>query len=277
MSSLVLIVGLAVALAAAMAGAWLIAVRTGKSGWIDVVWSFAIGVAGVAAALLPTPDFESWQPRQWLVAALVGAWSLRLGVHIARRTLRGGDDPRYARFREEWGDSFHTRLFWFLQIQAAVALLLAVTVFIAARNPRPGFDLGDLLGVLVLVVAVLGEAVADRQLARFSADRANKGGICNVGLWNYSRHPNYFFEWLSWVAYPLIAIDLGGGYGWGWLALVGPAFMYYLLVHISGIPPLEQHMLRSRGDAFRRYQTRVNAFWPAPPKDAATAAPNDPP
>jgi steroid 5-alpha reductase family enzyme len=106
--------------------------------------------------------------------------------------------------------------------------------------------------------------IADRQLAAFRDDPANKGRVCDVGLWGMSRHPNYFFEWMGWFAYTIIAIDFSGGYPWGWLALAGPALMYWLLVHASGIPPLEAHMLRSRGQAFRDYQHRVNAFWPGP-------------
>jgi steroid 5-alpha reductase family enzyme len=94
-----------------------------------------------------------------------------------------------------------------------------------------------------------------------------------------SRHPNYFFEWLGWFAYAVIAIaiDLTCSYPWGWLAVAGPVLMYWLLVHASGIPPLEAHMLRSRGDAFRAYQQRVNAFWPGPPSSVGAAARNEDP
>ena len=115
-----------------------------------------------------------------------------------------------------------------------------------------------------MLVAVVGETIADRQLSGFRADPANKGKVCDVGLWGMSRHPNYFFEWLGWLAYAVIAVDPTSAYPWGWLALAGPVLMYWLLVHASGIPPLEAHMLRSRGDAFRAYQARVNAFWPGP-------------
>ena len=90
--------------------------------------------------------------------------------------------------------------------------------------------------------------------------------ICDVGLWGWSRHPNYFFEWFGWLAYPLLAIDLGGAYPWGFVALAGPVCMYWLLVHVSGIPPLEAHMLERRRDEFRAYQARTNAFFPAPPR-----------
>ncbi len=257
------IVGLALCLALTMTVAWLVALRSGRSGWIDAIWSFATGVFGAAAALFVF-DGSEVSTRQMLVALLALLWSLRLGLHIAARTARGGDDPRYRQLREEWGTAFPVRLFWFLQIQALAALVLVLSIAIAAHNPAPGLRALDAIGIAVLIAAVAGEAVADRQLSAFRSDPANEGRVCDVGLWGMSRHPNYFFEWLGWCAYALIAIDATGSYPWGWLALAGPLLMYWLLVHASGIPPLEAHMLRSRGEVFRKYQQRVNAFWPGP-------------
>jgi steroid 5-alpha reductase family enzyme len=257
-----LIVAVAVFLALAMAGAWQVQRATGNSGWVDVIWSFATGIAGLVFAL--SAQAVWW--RQCLVAALVVAWAARLALHIAGRSFHASDDPRYAFLRQEWGDAFQSRLFLFLQIQAASAFVLAISVLLAARNPAPALRVQDVLAALVLIVGIAGEALADNQLRRFRADPANRGRICDSGLWAWSRHPNYFFEWLGWIAYPVFAIDLAGGAPWGWLALAGPAFMYWLLVHASGIPPLEAHMLRSRGDAFRAYQSRTNAFFPGPPK-----------
>ena len=118
-------------------------------------------------------------------------------------------------------------------------------------------------------VAIAGEGLSDWQLQTFKANPANKGGINDVGLWRFSRHPNYFFETFGWLAYPVLAIDLTGAYPWGFAALVAPACMYWLLVYVSGIPPLEQHMLRTRGDRFRAYQRRTNAFFPGPVRDAS--------
>lgn len=250
------------ALSVAMAGAWLVQRLTHNGGWVDVIWSFATGAAGVAYAL--TARLEGPGPRQWLIALLVAAWSLRLGLHILDRTRGAPEDRRYAAFRVDWGEDFERRMFWFLQIQAAAASLLAISVLLAARNPRSGVGVADGAGVAVLAVAMLGEAVADWQLRQFRGDPRNHGGICDSGLWGWSRHPNYFFEWLGWVAYPVFAINLDGSTPFGWLALSGPAFMYWLLVHVSGIPPLEQQMLHSRGDAFRAYQARVSAFVPLP-------------
>lgn len=262
----ILFIGVGICLSLVMSIAWVIAIRSGKSGWVDAIWSFAVGAAGIAVALVPLPDWQQATTRPVIVALLAAIWSIRLGLHIVGRTLHGGDDPRYAQLRSEWGEAFPRRLFWFLQIQAAAALLLALSIFTAARNPAPQLQIGDWLGIALLVIAILGEGVADRQLARFRENLGNKGKVCDVGLWGLSRHPNYFFEWLGWLAYVAIALDLTGAYPWGWVAGTGPLFMYWLLVHVSGIPPLEAHMLKSRGEKFRAYQARVNAFWPGPPR-----------
>lgn len=263
MRTAIIVITLAACLSVTMMGAWFVAIWSGRSGWIDAIWSLATGGFGAAFALIPIVD-TGVSERQLLVAALALAWSLRLGVHIAIRTAGGGDDPRYRQLREEWGEAFRFRLFLFLQIQALVALALALSIMLAAHNPAPGLRASDWIGVAVLITAVVGESISDRQLSAFRADPANNGRVCDAGLWGMSRHPNYFFEWMGWFAYAIVAIDLSGAYPWGWLALAGPLLMYWLLVHVSGIPPLEAHMLRSRGPAFRDYQHRVNAFWLGP-------------
>jgi steroid 5-alpha reductase family enzyme len=254
-------VAAAILLSLVMAGAWALQRATGNSGWVDVVWSFGLGVAGLVLALTPGGPTT----RQVVVAVLIAAWSIRLGLHIAQRSSRGPEDARYAALRQEWGAKFQFRLFIFLQIQAAAAALLGLSMMLAAHNPAPFGRPLDIAGIAVLLVAVAGEGVADEQLRRFRKNPANKGRVCDAGLWGWSRHPNYFFEWLGWIAYPLLAIS--SDWGAGWLALSGPAFMYWLLVYVSGIPLLEQQMLKSRGDAFRRYQAKVSPFFPLPPKD----------
>ena len=180
-----------------------------------------------------------------------------------RRASRGPDDPRYAALKREWGDSAASKLFGFLQAQAVASWPLALAAFVAAHAPRPGIDLRDILGAALFALAIAGESVADRQMAAFRRDPANKGKICDTGLWAWSRHPNYFFEWLGWFAYPLIAIQ--SDYWPGFLALGAPAVMYWLLVHVSGVPPLEQELQRSRPDAFAAYKAKVSEFWPRPP------------
>ncbi len=268
-----LIVAVTVGLSLAMLGAWALQRATGNAGWVDVVWTFTTGAGGVAYALAPTAGYVPG-PRAFLVAALVAIWSSRLGLHLAVRSARAmGEDARYAYFRQQWGDAFEGRLLGFLQIQALAAALLTLSILVAARNPAPGLKWTDFAGAAILAAAIAGEGLADRQLARFKSYRPNREAICDVGLWSWSRHPNYFFEWLGWLAYPLMAIDLAGRWPWGWLALTGPAFMFYLLRFASGVPPTEAAMAHSRGPTFARYQARVSAFFPLPPRSGPGARP----
>lgn len=262
---LVITIVISAALSAIMAGAWVAWHSTKNSGWVDAIWTFGLGTVGCIGALMPLVLFGV-TPRRVLIACLVVVWSLRLGLHIAHRTKGIADDPRYAKLLRDWGADAPRQMFWLLQKQALVSIPLALSMVLAAWNPLPGLRIQDILGVFVLVIGIGGEAVSDSQLRRFRADPANRNMVCDVGLWGWSRHPNYFFEWFGWLAYPLLAIDLSGGYPWGFIALAGPACIYWLLVHISGIPPLEEHMLERRRDDFRAYQARTNAFFLAPPR-----------
>lgn len=258
---------LSVALCLIMGGAWFVWRATRNSGWVDTVWTFGLGAVGVgAAAAVPGSSH-----RAMLVAVLILIWALRLGLHIANRTIGIADDPRYARLIRAWGDSAPAQMFWLLQKQAWVSIPLALSMFLAAANPAPGLRAQDYLGGLVLLIGIAGEALADAQLRRFRRNPANSKRICDVGLWRVSRHPNYFFEWFGWIAYPVIAIEWSGAYPWGFVAVIGPICMYWLLVHVSGIPPLEEHMVQKHGAAFRDYQSQTSQFFPMPPRANAKA------
>ncbi|HYC24822.1 MAG TPA: DUF1295 domain-containing protein, partial [Roseiarcus sp.] len=196
--ALIILAGLS--LSAIMTGAYYAQRLSGKSGWVDAIWSFGTGAVGAALALAPLAGQTSPTGRQTMTAALALIWSLRLGGHILSRTLKAGEDPRYLALREQWGADFPGAFFRFLQIQAVAALILTLSIFLAARNPSPFPGLGDALGAAILLVAVAGEAIADAQLQRFRDDPRRAGGVCDRGLWGFSRHPNYFFEWLGWLA-----------------------------------------------------------------------------
>jgi steroid 5-alpha reductase family enzyme len=254
---------IAVSLSILMAGAFLVQQRTGNSGWVDTIWTFSLGLTGTGSALWPIAG-EAPNIRQWLVAALVAIWSLRLGVHIAIRTRWITDDPRYAAFAREWGVDSARKMFIFLQNQGLGSIPLVFAVFVAAHFPSDPLRWQDYLGGLILLAGIAGEALADAQLKAFRSNPANQGRVCDVGLWRWSRHPNYFFEWFGWLAYPVIGLSTE--YVWGWASLPAPVFMYWILVYVTGIPPLEQQMLRSRGDRYRDYQSRTSAFFPLPPQ-----------
>jgi steroid 5-alpha reductase family enzyme len=254
---------IAVALSVLMAGAWAVQQRTGNSGWVDTIWTFSLGLVGAGSALWPVGGAVP-NARQWLVAALVALWSLRLGAHIAARTAKVTDDPRYAAFAKEWGVDSPRKMFIFLQNQGFGSIPLVFSIFVAARFPADVLRLQDILGASILLIGIAGEALADAQLKRFRENPASKGRVCDAGLWRWSRHPNYLFEWFGWLAYPVIAIS--PDYPWGWTTVLAPVFMYWILVYVTGIPPLEAQMLRSRGERYRAYQSRTSMFFPLPQK-----------
>jgi steroid 5-alpha reductase family enzyme len=232
-----------IALSALMYSAWQMQRITGNCGWIDVFWTFGTGAAAVAIALVPLDGIEWPQVRQLVVAAFAGLWSLRLGWHLVLRTRKTDDDPRYRDMIRQWGAKAPVKLFWLLQTQALVGLLLAICIMLAARNPAGMLRVQDVAAILIFLTGIFGE-----------------------GIWSWSRHPNYFFEWLCWSAYPLLAIAFNGTYPFGFLAALAPLCIYWLLTRVSGIPPLEAHMLSTRGAGFRAYQDRVSPFFPWPPR-----------
>jgi steroid 5-alpha reductase family enzyme len=256
------------AMTAVMVAAWASGLKAGNGGWTDVFWTWGTGAVLVAAALWPL-DGGAPDPRQWLVAAFMTAWALRLGLYLTPRVAGHPEDPRYAGFRAQFGDQHRMRMLWVALPQAPASALLAISVVLAAHRPDPALDLRDMLAVAVFVAAIVGEYVSDNQMKAFRANSANKGHVMDRGLWAWSRHPNYFFQWLGWVAYPVMA--LAPGRPATWLSLTAPVVMFGLLRYVSGVPPLEKTMLSSRGEAFRDYQRRVSPFFPLPPKRVAAA------
>lgn len=254
------------ALSAIMSVGWFIERRTGNSGYIDAVWTFGVALCGAASAWWPLGGEPGTPARQFLIAVMILIWGARLGLHLIKRSSGRADDPRYAEMKRAWGESAGREMFKLVQIQALVAVPLTFAVFCAAHHPAPALSAQDAFAVAIFIAALWGESVADSQLQAFIAAPQNRGLICNTGLWRHSRHPNYFFEWLHWTAYPVAALPLTQDWPVGYFALLAPVVMYWLLVHVSGVPPLEQHMLRRHGDRYRAYQARTNAFFLGPVK-----------
>jgi steroid 5-alpha reductase family enzyme len=196
------------------------------------------------------------------VAGLAVVWAGRLALHLLRdRVLRAtAEDGRYRALRERWGPDADRNFLALYLGQGIVSALFIVPVAAAMRGGAP--DGWAVAGAVVWVAALVGEWVADRQLARFRADPARRGQVCRDGLWGWSRHPNYFFEWLHWWSYVLI------GHGTP-LTFVGPAAMLAFLLRVTGIPYTEAQALRSRGEAYRDYQRTTSAFIPRPPRRSA--------
>ena len=206
--------GIAVAVAAGaaslvFAGLWLVQRRTGDAGIVDVGWSLSLGAMAAFYALVLDAD----PLRRALVAALAGLWSVRLAAHLVARNRGRPEDGRYRRLREAWGAAAQAKLFRFFQFQAVAAVLLSLPMLSAMMSGAPAVSAWTVAGAVVALVAIAGEAAADRQLERFRADPSNRGRTCRAGWWAWSRHPNYFFEWLVWFAWPLLAA--GSPWLWG--------------------------------------------------------------
>jgi steroid 5-alpha reductase family enzyme len=191
-------------------------------------------------------------------------WSVRLAWHLGRRVFGHleKEDVRYAKLRADWGAAADRKMLAFFLFQGATNVVLSVPVLLAASNPQPGLGLFECAGTALWLVSLIGESVADTQLARFRNDPANRGHVCGDGLWRYSRHPNYFFEWLIWCGYFLFAL----GSPRGWIAVYCPLLMLWFLYKVTGIPATEEQSLKSKGEEYREYQRTTSAFIPWFPK-----------
>jgi steroid 5-alpha reductase family enzyme len=239
---------------------WLWSYRIGNAGVVDIFWSYNFPVIALILLLL-APGFET---RKLLICGMVIIAGFRLGTHLLIRVTKHlrQEEPRYAQIRKEWGEKAEVKMAFFFQMQALSNILLAVPFFIIAMNTASQLSLFEYAGAALWAISVIGEATADAQLASFKRVPANKGKVCDVGLWGYSRHPNYFFEWLMWVSYFVFAL----GSPYGYIAIISPAIILYLLLKVTGIPMTEEQSIRSRGDAFKDYQKRVSVFVPWLPK-----------
>jgi len=260
MSALLLILSALAGLCLVFAGVYWLARRIDNYGVVDIAWSYAFAALALYYAFLA----PGWPVRKALITAMAVLWSLRLGTHLYHRVMghHPVEDGRYVQLRKDWAGNFAPKMFGFFQLQAVSVVLLGVAFFIVCLNPSPRLHPLEVAGAILWLLALTGESLADRQLAAFKHDPANKGKVCDAGLWRYSRHPNYFFEWLIWVAYFVLALASPHG----WVAFIGPASILYLLLRVTGIPLTEEQSLRSRGDAYRRYQQTTSAFVPWFPK-----------
>jgi len=233
---------------------WYLSVRLRNYGFLDVAWSLSVAVLAPVYALL-----GNGAPLRRLAFAMAGAaWSLRLGLYVLIRVVRlhPQEDPRYATLRKKWRGP--RGFFWFFELQALIAVVFSLPFLLASVNARPALGALELAGLTLALIATAGEWLSDWQAQRFKRDPANRGAVVDVGMWRYSRHPNYFFESLVWWGFFIAALDSP----YGAVTLVCPLLMLYILFNVTGIPLTEQHSLASRGESYREYQRRTSVFVP---------------
>ena len=236
---------------------WVQQLRTRNAGMVDPVWSWSMGAMGVLYAVVGTGHPEL----RLSVGLIAGAWGLRLGTHLYLRNAGKPEDSRYRKLREEWGDQADRRMLQFFILQAVFALLLSLGMWTVAYQAQPPGPVQVLAAALLAVLAIGGEALADRQLEQFRSNPANQGRVCRTGLWSWSRHPNYFFECLHWPCYMLLAWNSPGA----WLAWIPPVVMLWLLLKVSGIP-MNEALTAARRPEYAEYMRTTSAFIPFPPR-----------
>ena len=256
---LLLLIGTLVVVAI-MFGLWWLGIRNHNFSYVDIGWSVNFAVLAVLYAWLAPGDLS----RRVIIAAMFTAHGLRLGWHLSKRIIGEPEEGRYQQLRKDWGGSgnLNLKFLGFFEFQAVLNAFLTLPMLIASFNDAPGLNVLEIAAAALFIIALIGESTADAQLATFKRDPANKGGVCDVGLWRYSRHPNYFFEWLIWIAYAVFALASPHG----WIALAMPVLMLHFLINVTGLKATEEQALRSKGERYRLYQARTSGFVPWFPK-----------
>lgn len=238
---------------------WIIQIIRKDAGVVDIGWTAGVGAMALYAAIVG----EGWLPRRILLGAMGGIWSTRLVLYILRdRILTTAEDSRYQRLRAHWGSKAHAWFFIFFTSQSLLVVLFTLPFLAGAAKQESYLTLFDGLAILIWLISMGGEWLSDLQLSRFRNNPLNKGKVCKKGLWNWSRHPNYFFEWLHWFSYLLLGMGAPGFF----LTLIGPAAMYLFLMKLTGIPHVERESLAKRGEAYRQYQQTTSMLIPWPKK-----------
>jgi len=239
--------------------AWAWARKSDNYSLVDAVWAFGIGLTGCFWLLTNGGGIK-----HGVAMGLLAFWSLRLGLHLERRIRRmhPEEDARYVKLREVWKGRVPSSFFWFFQAQGISVVVLALPFLMISLDADQGWSGWESVGLVVTLLGILGEGLADSQMAGFKARNSDSRAVCQEGLWRYSRHPNYFFEAVIWLGFYLYAC----GSEWGWAMVHAPVTIIYLLLRVTGIPPTEAAAVRRKGAAYVAYQASTSPFIPWPPK-----------
>jgi steroid 5-alpha reductase family enzyme len=238
---------------------WLIHLLIHNAAIVDVGWAAGLGILALYYAVA-APGYSA---RKWLIASMAGFWGLRLaGYLLLTRVVGHQEEGRYVQLRKEWKNNLALRFLFFFEFRALLVAVLSLPFLAACLDARGSLGFLEKFAAGLWLVSMIGEAAADQQLNAFKKNPENQGKTYRGGLWKYSRHPNYFFDWMVWVAYAVFAL----GSPLGWLGLISPILILYFLLSATGIPATEAQALRSRGNEYRAYQRATSAFVPWFPK-----------
>lgn len=237
---------------------WIWAYRIKNAGVVDIFWAFNFLVIAAVIWLLA----DGFETRKNIVCILAAIWSLRLGIYLMIRVGSHLDieEGRYKQLRDEWAPNSNLKFFVFFQMQALSNVFLAIPFFIIALNPAPQISIIEYIGAGMWLLSIIGEGLSDWQLKQFKKDPANKGKVCESGFWNYSRHPNYFFQLMIWISVLIFSLPSPHG----WISVICPMVIGLLIFKVTGIPMTEEQSLRSKGELYKIYQRTTSVFIPLP-------------
>lgn len=236
---------------------WLLYLLKRNISIVDIGWGLGFIVAAFSYFILG----EGFVWRKLLVLTIVSIWALRLVWHLVQRFKPNRDDPRYELVMQHWplADYPYLQVLTMFLFQGLLVTILSLPFALMNQNVVPFFSSFEMFGLLIWMGGVVGETVADWQLSQFkklNPEHANP--VFQDGLWKYSRHPNYFFEWIIWIGYAVMSFSAP----FGWLGILSPLLMLFLLLRVSGIPLTEKIALSTKGEAYRDYQMRTSPFFP---------------
>ena len=233
---------------------WLFYLKTNKPMVVDVGWGFGIALIGFFFAL----TCEGFFLRKYILGLMISIWGLRLGLHLLYDRIIGSHhDARYDMLEKKWKTNLKLKYFFFYQFQALIIIIMLSPLLPIYQNKNTQFTYFEFIGFFIWIIALVGVTLSDMQLKNFKKIESNKGKVCRVGLWNYSRHPNYFFEWLAWISFFVFSISSS----YGWISLLPSLIMLYLLFNVTGIPLTEKRAIESRGNEYIKYQKETSKFF----------------
>ncbi len=236
-----------------MTVAFIFYLRTDNASWVDAFWGSGIGFMAIYWWSIGEKSFVST-----LLMALYVLWSFRISFYLFRRIYSTPEDARYTEFRKRWGLQFSYKLFFLYQFQALLVFVLALPLVLVVWSHKSEWNSLGFIGVAIFICGFMIESIADMQLKYFKKQFQGRGHVCDVGLWKYSRHPNYFGEILIWMGIATVVSFVP----WGWLAWSSPALIAYFLLAVTGIPLTESQNLLSKGEAYRQYQSKTSKLIP---------------
>ena len=235
--------------------AWLVYLVQRRGTLLDVAWAGSFFVVAIISTFTP---YEGVLLRKILFLAIVSMWSLRLTAFLFLRYYNDEEGGRWAALASRFKIDSSFKFVLLFVGQGIATVILSWPFVLIFLNPDPDIQRIEWIGFALWIFAFLGETYADKQLREFKSLPQNKDKVCQEGLWRYSRHPNYFFEWLIWLSYFLIALAAP----FGITAIISPLLMWHIIFHVPGIKALEDQAIIRKGEAYKEYQRTTNAFFP---------------